>query len=164
MLKVGLLSDTHGFLDPDILRFFSGCGEIWHAGDIGGMAIADKLQSFSTLRAVFGNIDDQSVRSSFPRVLLFTVENLKVFLTHIGGYPGHYEKGIREQLGESKPGLFIAGHSHILKVMPDPKLGLLHINPGAAGRSGFHLVQTAVRFMVNGERITELDVYEKPRR
>ncbi len=164
MTRIGLLSDTHGFLDEDILQFFQETNEVWHAGDIGGIEVADRLKAIRPLRAVYGNIDDHRVRTEFPEIQIFTVEHLTVFITHIGGYPRHYERGVREKLLAVKPGLFISGHSHILKVMPDRKLDLLHINPGAAGKSGFHTLQTAVRFIIEEGKVKELDVYQKPRR
>lgn len=163
MIRIGLLSDTHGFLDDAILHFFREADEVWHAGDIGGLEVADQLKALCPLRAVFGNIDDHRVRKEFPEIQLFTIERLTVFMTHIGGYPGHYERGVREKLLAIHPGLFISGHSHILKVMPDRKLNLLHINPGAAGKSGFHILQTAVRFIIEDGKVKELDVYQKPR-
>lgn len=163
MTRIGLLSDTHGFLDDDILHFLREADEVWHAGDIGGIEVADRLKAIRPLRAVFGNVDDYLVRTEFPEILIFTIEQLTVFMTHIGGYPGHYERGVREKLLAIQPGLFISGHSHILKVMPDRKLNLLHINPGAAGKSGFHTLQTVVRFIIEDGKVKELDVYQKPR-
>jgi putative phosphoesterase len=158
--RIGLLSDTHSWLDPRLLDHFSACDEIWHAGDLGNLAISDELSRFKPLRAVYGNIDDQKVRIVHPEHLLFTVEGLKVYITHIGGYPGAYFNEARRYIEENKPGLFICGHSHICKVMRDQKYGLIHINPGAAGKHGFHKIRTAVRFMVEAGKIKDLEVIE----
>ena len=163
MRKIGLLSDTHGWLNPAVFEFFKDCDEIWHVGDIGSTDVADALSSFKPLRAVYGNIDDQKVRLMFPKINIFTVENVKVMMTHIGGYPNHYEPGIRELIIKEKPNIFISGHSHILKVMNDHDLHLLHINPGAAGNSGFHKVITMVRFQIDGSEIKNMELYEKKR-
>ena len=163
MKKIGLLSDTHGWLNPAVFEFFKDCDEIWHVGDIGSPDVADALSSFKSLRAVYGNIDDQKVRLMFPKINIFTVENVKVIMTHIGGYPNHYETGIRELIIKEKPNIFISGHSHILKVMNDHDLHLLHINPGAAGNSGFHKVITMVRFQIDGSEIKNMELYEKRR-
>ena len=163
MKKIGLLSDTHGWLNPAVFEFFKDCDEIWHVGDIGSTDVADALSSFKPLRAVYGNIDDQKVRLMFPKINIFTVENVKVMMTHIGGYPNHYETGIRELIIKEKPNIFISGHSHILKVMNDHDLHLLHINPGAAGNSGFHKVITMVRFQIDGSEIKNMELYEKRR-
>ncbi|MBQ6084159.1 MAG: metallophosphoesterase family protein, partial [Bacteroidales bacterium] len=132
--------------------------------DIGGADVADTLSSFKPLRAVYGNIDDQKIRLMFPKINIFTVENVKVMMTHIGGYPNHYEPGIKELIIKEKPNIFISGHSHILKVMNDHSLNLLHINPGAAGNSGFHRIITMVRFQIDGNRIEKMEVYEKARK
>ncbi len=160
MPLIGLLSDTHGSMHPSVPKFFAGCDEIWHAGDIGTMATAEALRNFRPLRAVHGNIDGHELRQLFPEELLFTVGGVSVYMIHIGGYPGRYEKKVRETLERERPKLFISGHSHILKVINDPRLELLHINPGAAGNSGFHEVITAVRFSVEAGRIFDLDVLE----
>ncbi len=164
MKKIGLLSDTHGFLDEKIFEYFAGCDEIWHAGDIGSREVTDRLQAFRPLRAVYGNIDDPILRRLFPENLRFECEGLDVWITHIGGYPGRYPKRIREVLASDPPGLFICGHSHILKVMPDKKYGLLHINPGACGRQGFHKMKTVVRFTVLEGKVKDLEVIELGRR
>ena len=163
MKKIGLLSDTHGWLNPAVFEFFKDCDEIWHVGDIGSTDVADSLSAFKPLRAVYGNIDDQKIRLMFPRVNIFTIENVKVIMTHIGGYPGRYEPGIKELIIKEKPNIFISGHSHILKVMNDHNLHLLHINPGAAGNSGFHKVITMVRFQIDGSEIKNMELYEKNR-
>ena len=163
MTKIGLLSDTHGWLNPAVFEFFNDCDEIWHVGDIGSADVANKLMAFKPLRAVYGNIDGQDVRLMFPKINIFTVENVKVMMTHIGGYPNRYEPGIKELIIKEKPNIFISGHSHILKVMNDHDLHLLHINPGAAGNSGFHKVMTMVRFQIDGSEIKNMDLYEKRR-
>ena len=163
MKKIGLLSDTHGWLNPAVFEFFKDCDEIWHAGDIGGTDVARCLSSFKPLRAVYGNIDDQKIRLMFPKVNIFTVENVKVMMTHIGGYPNRYEPGIKELIIKEKPNIFISGHSHILKVMNDKDLRLLHINPGAAGNTGFHKVITMLRFQIDGSEIKNMELYEKVR-
>ena len=163
MKKIGLLSDTHGWLNPAVFEFFKDCDEIWHVGDIGSTDVADSLSAFKPLRAVYGNIDDQKIRLMFPKVNIFTVENVKVMMTHIGGYPGRYEPGIKELIIKEKPNIFISGHSHILKVMNDHELHLLHINPGAAGNSGFHKVITMLRFQIDGSEIKNMELYEKRR-
>lgn len=164
MKKIGLLSDTHGWFNPKILDFFKGCDEIWHAGDIGTTEVADRLSEFKRLRAVFGNVDGQELRLMFPKIQIFNVEDVKVVMTHIGGYPGRYETGMTLLLASEKPDIFISGHSHILKVMRDPAMNLLHINPGAAGNSGFHKVITMVRFQIDGKDISNMEVYELDRK
>ena len=163
MKKIGLLSDTHGWLNPAVFEFFKDCDELWHVGDIGSTDVADSLSAFKPLRAVYGNIDDQKIRIMFPKVNIFTVENVKVMMTHIGGYPGRYEPGIKELIIKEKPNIFISGHSHILKVMNDHELHLLHINPGAAGNSGFHKVITMLRFQIDGSDIKNMELYERKR-
>lgn len=164
MTRIGLISDTHGTLESKLFNFFSEVEEIWHAGDIGGIEIADRLKKFKPLRAVYGNIDDQKTRAEYPRENRFFIEEVDVWITHIGGYPGKYDSQIRERISQNPPNLFIAGHSHILKVQHDPNLDLLHINPGAIGNSGFHRVKTAVRFIIEGNNIKDLEVLELPRR
>jgi putative phosphoesterase len=164
MFQIGLISDTHGYFDPRLKEFFSGCQEIWHAGDIGSEAVAEEISAFRTLRAVYGNIDGAGLRSSYPGHQRFEIGGVRVWITHIGGYPGNYAPGIKEGLRTYKPGLFISGHSHILKVIPDKEFNLLYINPGAIGRNGFHTVRTAVRFILDNGKVKELDVLELPRR
>lgn len=159
-MKVGLISDTHGYLDPKIFHYFSEVDEIWHAGDIGSMELADKLAHFKTFRAVFGNIDNHIIRSVYPEIINFKVEDARIMIKHIGGYPNKYDVSIRDSLKHNPPDLFISGHSHILKVMYDKKLGLLHINPGAAGRPGLHKVRTLVRFIIEGKSFKDLEVIE----
>jgi len=160
MKTIGLISDTHGWLDPSLFEHFAACDEVWHAGDIGSEEVLRQLEAFRPLRAVYGNIDGGPLRWNLPEDLRFTCEGLEVFITHIGGYPGRYAPRVRRILQENPPGLFICGHSHILKIMPDKKLNLLHINPGACGRYGFHKVRTAVRFAVQAGKIQNLQVIE----
>ena len=160
MKQIGLLSDTHGFWDDKYKTHFSCCDEIWHAGDIGSLELADRFQEWKPFRAVYGNIDDQATRSIYPRFLRFTLEGVEVLMTHIGGYPGHYDPRIRMQLFTRPPKLFVCGHSHILKVMYDPKLACLCINPGAAGKYGFHRVRTLLRFILDAGNIRDLEVIE----
>ncbi|MDY6800776.1 MAG: metallophosphoesterase family protein [Bacteroidota bacterium] len=163
MKKIGLLSDTHGFVDDKMIDFFSECDEIWHAGDIGNLFIADKLNQIKPLKAVYGNIDGQEVRIVYPKIQSFQCEQVHVLIIHIGGYPGKYEKEVKTIIQNNDVDLFISGHSHILKVMYDKKNELLHINPGAAGKSGLHKHQTAVRFIIDGKNIKELEVFEMKR-
>lgn len=160
MKKIGLLSDTHGFLDETIFVHFQNCDEIWHAGDIGNLAVADKLEAFKPFKAVYGNIDGGKLRQRYPENLRFDCEGLEVWITHIGGYPSRYNIRVREEIKINPPGLFIVGHSHILKAMPDKKLSLLHLNPGACGKEGFHKMRTAMRFNVSDGKITQLEVIE----
>ncbi len=164
MLKIGLLSDTHGFLDPSIYKYFNECDEIWHAGDLGTIEVFDELSKFKPVRAVFGNIDGHIIRSAMPENLYFEIEGLKVFITHIGGYPGRYNQVVKEFLKSNDTGLFICGHSHILKVMFDQTFKLLHINPGAAGNHGFHQVKTLIRFEINNGKPQNLEVIEMGKR
>jgi len=160
MRRIGLLSDTHGTLSSRIFKFFEPVDEIWHAGDIGSAETADQLSAFKPLRAVYGNIDDHILRRMFPENLRFFCEEVDVLMTHIGGYPGKYEPRIRNLIKAKPPQLFICGHSHILKVIFDHKNNLLHINPGAAGNKGFHLTCTAVRFVIDGNNIRDLEVLD----
>jgi uncharacterized protein len=160
MKKIGLLSDTHSFLDPRVYEHFADVDEIWHAGDIGVHAVADALEKFKPLRAVYGNIDDGKMRLRFPENLSWHTEGLKIWMTHIGGYPGKYPTRIRQALMEEKPDLFICGHSHILKIISDKTLNLLHINPGACGNEGFHKVKTLVRFWIVEGKIQNLEIVE----
>jgi len=163
MTRIGLLSDTHSYLHQQSFGFFENCDEIWHAGDIGNLQVAKDLQQFRPLRAVYGNIDGTELRMSFPEVQVFTVEKVKVVMTHIGGYPGHYEKKAKELILMEKPQLFVAGHSHILKVMYDTGNKLLYINPGAAGKYGLHKSITMVRFVVDGDQMKDLEILDIPR-
>ena len=159
-MKIGVLSDTHGYLDDKLFDFFSKCDEIWHAGDIGTMDVLNSLQDFKPIVAVFGNIDGSDLRAGLPLHQRQHRNGIDIWMTHIGGYPGNYDRRIKEALIKNPPGLFISGHSHILKVMPDKKLDLLHINPGAAGYHGLHQVRTAVRFSIIDSQVTDLDVIE----
>jgi putative phosphoesterase len=158
--KILLLSDTHNYLDEPILRHASEADEVWHAGDIGTISITDRLEALTTVRAVYGNADDHVVRMTHPYEQEFIVEELKVYMVHIGGYPPRYIPEVKKALSEKKPGLFICGHSHILKVMRDSSLNLLHMNPGAAGIQGFHKVRTMLRFKVSQGKILEPEVIE----
>ncbi len=160
MKKIGLLSDTHGYLDPKVLNFFKDVDELWHAGDIGNLETANKLENFKPLRAVYGNIDDFYVRSAHPEVQLFDCEDVHVLMIHIGGYPGRYEKKVRDLIRTEHPTLFISGHSHILKIIYDKKNELLHINPGAAGNNGMHRVVTAIKFKIDGKEIMDMEILE----
>jgi len=160
MKKVGLLSDTHGFLDPRFFELFAGVDEIWHAGDIGDENTLTDLETFKNCRAVYGNIDDWGIRIRTSEHQRFECEGLKVWMTHIGGYPGKYSPAVKQDIYKNPPGLFISGHSHILKVMFDKDLNCLHINPGAAGKYGFHQVRTAIRFSIDGGDIKDLEVIE----
>jgi uncharacterized protein len=164
MKQIGLLSDTHAYLHPGISDFFKNVDEIWHCGDMGNIAIADELLKLKPLRAVYGNIDGQDVRLRYPVFQLFNCEDVKVLMTHIGGYPGRYETRIRQMIEKEKPGLFVCGHSHILKVIYDKKYSLLHINPGAAGKYGLHQVITFVRFKIEGNNILDLEISEYERK
>ena len=163
MKRIGLLSDTHGFLHPRLFHFLEKVDEIWHAGDFGPNDIAGKLAAFKPLKGVFGNIDGQEVRVVYPAHRRFMCEEADVWITHIGGYPGKYERYVKPEIFTNPPDLFICGHSHILKVIYDRKLDLLHINPGAAGYIGFHKVCTAIRFAIDGKDIRELEVWEIPK-
>lgn len=159
-MKIGLLSDTHGWIHPGLYKFFDSVDEIWHAGDIGNIETADLLAKIKPLRAVHGNIDGSDVRSVFPSDLRFIAGERNVWIRHIGGYPGHYDYRIRNEIMNNSPDIFICGHSHIAKVMFDKKLGLLYINPGAAGYSGFHKIMTAIRFRIDGKEIHDLELIE----
>jgi len=159
-MKIGLLSDTHGWIHPRIFDHFADCDEIWHAGDIGSLATADALASFKPLRAVHGNIDDALVRRVYKENLFFMAGEVRVWITHIGGTPGHYDRRVIAGIGEDPPDLFICGHSHIAKVAFDKKAGFLYINPGAAGRSGFHKFMTIIRFQIDGKQIHDLELIE----
>ena len=163
MKRIGVLSDTHAYWDDKYLEYFEECDEIWHAGDIGSTDVADRLAAFRPLRAVCGNCDGGDLRRMFPPLLRWRCEGADVLMTHIGGYPGRYDRSIVRQLVERPPKLFICGHSHILKVQYDRTLGLLHINPGAAGLQGWHRVRTLVRFTVDGGDFRDLEVIEMPR-
>jgi len=160
MKRILLISDTHNYMDATILSHAEKVDEIWHAGDIGSLELLEKLQNIKPVHAVWGNIDGQDVRIRVPKIAQFECEGLKIMMTHIGGYPGKYEPSIQVQLLEYKPNIFISGHSHILKVMNDPKLGLLHMNPGAIGKTGFHQKRTMIEFEINNGIPQNLAVVE----
>lgn len=160
MKKILLLSDTHSFIDEKILKYVRLADEVWHAGDIGDLIVTDEIKKLKPLRAVYGNIDNDKARMEFPLNNRFFCEGVEVLITHIGGYPGKYNQAMREELKNNPPKLFICGHSHILKVQFDKTLNLLHMNPGAAGISGFHQVRTMLRFEIDGEQIKALEIIE----
>lgn len=164
MKKILLLSDTHSFIDAQILKFVKQADEVWHAGDIGNLNVTDSIKNLKPLRAVYGNIDDKDARAEFPLDLKFDVENVSVWITHIGGYPNKYNLRIREEIKNNPPKIFIAGHSHILKVQYDKKLNLLHLNPGAAGNHGFHKIRTMLRFVLQNGEIKDLEIIELAKR
>jgi uncharacterized protein len=164
-MKIGLLSDTHSYLDPKVLDYFKDCDEIWHAGDIGDRAVVDELEKIKPLRAVFGNIDDKDMQVRYPEDLWFSCEGLTVWMTHIGGAPPNYNPRIKKIFKERTPDIFICGHSHILRVKKDPNYkNLLYLNPGAAGNHGFHHIKTIVRFEVIGKEIKNMEVIELGKR
>lgn len=163
MKRIGVISDTHGTFDDKLRNFLKDVDEIWHAGDFGSLALADEIVAFKPLRGVYGNIDGGVSRRVYGEFNCFECENKRVLITHIGGYPRHYSPQAVAQIQRLKPDIFVAGHSHILKVMFDPIYNLLHINPGAAGQSGFHKVRTAVRFVIDGDDIRDMEVGEWPR-
>lgn len=160
MTKIGLLSDTHGFLDERVFKHFESCDEIWHAGDFGTLEIVDTLAAFKPFRGVWGNIDGKDIRLACPENQRFMCEEVDVWMTHIGGYPGRYDQRVKSEIISNPPKLFISGHSHILKVQYDQKLQLLHLNPGAAGKQGWQKVRTLMRFTIDGARIENLEVIE----
>jgi uncharacterized protein len=161
--RIGILSDTHSFIDEPIFKHFNKCDEIWHAGDIGNISIYDELASFKPIRAVFGNIDNHEVRLACKEIERFNCEDVDVMIKHIAGYPNSYDASVRSILSQNPPKLLIAGHSHILKVMYDKKYNFLFINPGAAGKSGFHQVRTFIRLTINKSDISDLEVIELKR-
>lgn len=160
MKRIGLLSDTHGYLDEAVFRHFEQCDEIWHGGDFGTLELAERLAAFRPLRGVYGNIDGTDIRSVYPENNVFTCEGVKVLIRHIGGYPPKYNPETKKQLAYHQPKLFIAGHSHILKIIYDDKISCLHMNPGAAGKQGWHKVKTLIRFTVDGEDMRDAEVIE----
>ncbi|NUO02261.1 MAG: metallophosphoesterase family protein [Saprospiraceae bacterium] len=164
MKRIGLLSDTHSDLDESIFQYFAQCDEVWHAGDIGSLQVTERLEAFKLLRAVHGNIDGTAIRIRYPEDQRFDCEGLDVWITHIGGYPGRYSKRVADLLKVNPPDLFICGHSHILKIMPDKKYNLLHINPGACGNHGFHVMKTIVRFTIDSGKIRDVEVVELGKR
>jgi uncharacterized protein len=163
MTQIGLLSDTHAHSDEKLIRFFKNCDELWHAGDIGNVKVLNMLETIAPVKAVYGNIDGAELRSFLPEHQRFTIEGMDVWMTHIGGYPDRYDQRVKPEIFHNPPDLFISGHSHILKVINDKKLGLLHINPGAYGKHGLHVVRTAMRFKLHNARISDLEIYELKR-
>jgi uncharacterized protein len=165
LTRIGLISDTHHYLHPAVAAHFANCDEIWHGGDFGGMEFVHQLKATDKtgkkiFRGVYGNIDGEDIRAIYPEELLFNCEQVKVYMKHIGGYPGRYAPGVKDRILVEKPQIFISGHSHILKIMYDDKLNCLHINPGAAGKQGWHKVQTLVRFVIDGTNIKDCEVIE----
>ena len=160
MTKIGLISDTHDYLDEAVFKHFANCDEIWHAGDFGTAAVSDALKAFKPLRGVYGNIDGYDIRSEYPETLFWQCEAVKILMVHIGGYPPKYNAHSKALLKEHHPQIFISGHSHILKIMFDPAMNCLHMNPGAAGKHGWHKVRTLVRFEIDGKDIKHCEVIE----
>ncbi|WP_010253862.1 metallophosphoesterase family protein [Myroides injenensis] len=163
MKNILLLSDTHGCIDEHIMKYAEQADEIWHAGDIGDLKVTDILKTVKPVRAVYGNIDGTEARLEFPEEQFFECEGMKIYMTHIGGYPGKYKTVVKERLKEYKPNIYICGHSHILKVQFDQQNNVLHMNPGAAGISGFHQVRTMLRFKINEGKISDLEIIEWPK-
>jgi uncharacterized protein len=159
-VRIGLISDTHGFLDPAVASYFAECDEIWHAGDVGSMAVLEGLRAIRPVRGVYGNVDGPELRSVLEQDLEWDCEGVRVYMTHIGGYPGRYDARTRKELARRKPGLFICGHSHILRVMRDQPLALVHMNPGAAGKQGWHKVRTLLRFTVAAGQVSAVEAVE----
>jgi len=164
MTQIGLISDTHNYLDEAVFKHFENCDEIWHAGDFGTAVIADRLQQFKPLRGVYGNIDGNDIRTLYPQKLAWNCEDVKIYMTHIGGHPNKYAPGIKQDLLTNGARLFISGHSHILKIIYDDKINCLHMNPGAAGNQGWHKIRTIVRFAIDGSNIKNCEVIELGRR
>lgn len=162
--KILLLSDTHSYIDDQILKYVNKADEVWHAGDIGNLKVTDTIKELKPLRAVYGNIDDKNARAEFPLDNKFIIEDLSVWITHIGGYPNKYNQRVREELQKNPPNLFICGHSHILKIQFDKKLNLLHLNPGACGKHGFHKVRTMIRFEIDKGDIKNMEIIELAKR
>ena len=160
MKKILLISDTHGYIDDRIIQYAKQSDETWHAGDIGELKVTDELKKVTTIRAVHGNIDNNKIRAEYPENLRFQIEEMKIWITHIGGYPNKYNQRIRQEINNNPPDIFICGHSHILKVINDKKLNVLHINPGAIGKHGFHHVRTMIRFEIMKKKIQNLEVIE----
>lgn len=164
-MKIGLLSDTHGFLDFKIFEHFRDCDEVWHGGDFGDIGVVEKLESFRPLRAVYGNIDDKDIQIRFPEDLFFKCEDLSVWITHIGGSPPRYNARVKKMLNTRVPDIFVCGHSHILRIAKDPAYGgMLYINPGASGNQGFHHMKTIVRFEISGTEVRNMEVIELGKR
>jgi putative phosphoesterase len=160
MTRIGLISDTHGYLDEAVFTHFASCQEIWHAGDFGTAAIAERLSDFRPVKAVWGNIDGYDIRSLYPETACWTCEQVTVYMKHIGGYPNRYAPGVKQDLVKNSARLFISGHSHILKIIYDDKINCLHMNPGAAGNQGWHKIRTIVRFTIDGPQIKDCEVIE----
>lgn len=160
MTRIGLIADTHGYLDESVFKHFDTCDEIWHAGDFGNIAVAEALAKDKPVRGVYGNIDGFDIRSVYPEQIVFMCEEVKVMIRHIGGYPPKYNPATKKELDIHQPGLFISGHSHILKVMFDPQRDCLHMNPGAAGKQGWHKVRTVLRFVIDGKEMKNCEVIE----
>ena len=160
MKKILLISDTHGYIDDRIIQYAKESDETWHAGDIGELKVVDEIKKVTTLRAVYGNIDNSKIRAEYAENLRFKIEDMKIWITHIGGYPNKYNLRIRQEINSNPPDVFICGHSHILKVINDNKLNLLHINPGAIGKHGFHQVRTMIRFQIIKSKIQNLELIE----
>ena len=163
MTRIGLISDTHGFLDETVFKHFENCDEVWHAGDF-GTEVVEKLKKLKSLKGVYGNIDEQDIRSEFPEQLVFMFEGVKVMIRHIGCSPPKYNLETRKELAIHKPNLFISGHSHILKVIYDDKINCLHINPGAAGKQGWHKLRTIIRLVIDGKEMKDCEVIELGKR
>jgi len=159
-MKIGLLSDTHGWIHPRLFDLFAECDEIWHAGDIGDIETADMFANFKPFRAVYGNIDNAVMRRTYKEKLRFKVDDVNVWITHIGGTPAHYDRRIKPEIYLNPPDLFICGHSHIARIMYDKRGGFLYVNPGAAGHNGFHKIMTAVRFCIDGKEIHDMELIE----
>ncbi len=160
MTRIGLIADTHHYLDETVFDHFETCDEIWHAGDFGTKELADKLKQHKPLKGVYGNIDGQDIRKEFPEQLVFMCEGVKVMMRHIGGYPPRYNPETKKEILIHRPQLFISGHSHILKIMYDDKLNCLHMNPGAAGKQGWHKMRTMIRFVIDGTNMKDAEVIE----
>lgn len=164
MKRIGLISDTHHYLDEAVFKHFDKCDEVWHGGDFGSATVAEQLEKFKPLRGVYGNIDGTDIRSKFPEVLKFACEDVKVLMIHIGGYPGKYTLLARTEMTSFHPKMFISGHSHILKIIYDEKFKCLHMNPGASGKQGWHKIRTLIRFVIDGENIRDCEVIELGKR
>lgn len=165
MPRIGLISDTHNYLDPNVLKHFNDCDEIWHAGDFGTLEVSDKLNALKPIRGVYGNIDGKEIRVVHPKDQKFEMEGLQIWMTHIGGYPDRYASEVKKEIVANPPDLFICGHSHILRIMTDPKLNkMIYINPGAAGREGFHKIRTIVKFDLENRKIKNMQVIELGKR
>ncbi|MFN4083421.1 MAG: metallophosphoesterase family protein [Bacteroidia bacterium] len=160
MKTIGIISDTHGYIHPSLFNFFEPCEEIWHAGDWGDFDVYNKLKNFKPLKAVYGNIDGIELRQLLPEVIQFNCEDLNICMLHIGGYPGKYSKQFKQIMAQNKPDVMICGHSHILRVLNDHVNKILHINPGAAGKHGFHKKSTAIKLIINNKKPTSIEVWE----